>query len=301
MLHPYASQAYVRTLAEAEGADTVAIEEWGCRLLIRPAPGGHADAAGPYPRTPIAADADLAAGLAALKARGVVAAVLASDPFSAPPPEAMERAFDVCRPFKTHFAVDRRLPEPGPSKNHLYKIRRAQRRCSIEQPALRDVLDDWTRLYGELSARHAIEGPARFSADHFRALAADPAFEVFAARIEDRVVAMGIWFVHNGVAVYHLGASDAEGYAAGASYAIFAAAFERFADAERIDLGGAAGVIDDSSDGLARFKRGFANSTAIAYICGAVLDPVAYAALSSGRVSCAYFPAYRAPLGLVAA
>jgi hypothetical protein len=292
--HPYAAAAYVQTLADAEGADVVDMEAWGSRLLMRPLADSLADAAGPYPRTPIAAGADLAAGLDVLRTRGLVSVVLVPDPFASPEPETLARGFEVCRPFKTHFAVDRRRGDPWPSKSHLYKIRRAQRRCEVERISLTAALEDWLRLYGELSARHAIAGPARFSADHFRALAADPAFVAFAAKVDGRIAAMGLWFARDGVAVYHLGASDADGYAAGASYAIFAAAFEHFGDAGCIDLGGAAGLVDDPNDGLARFKQGFANTLATAWLCGSVLDQAAYARLTAGRAPTAYFPAYRA-------
>jgi hypothetical protein len=126
-------------------------------------------------------------------------------------------------------------------------------------------------------------------------MADDPSYEVFAARQDGRIVAMAIWFAHDGVAVYHLGASDEAGYAVGASYALFDAAFEHFDFAERFDLGGAAGLDPGPGDGLARFKQGFANTTATAYVCGAVLDPAAYERLSAGQRAGGFFPAYRPP------
>jgi hypothetical protein len=52
-------------------------------------------------------------------------------------------------------------------------------------------------------------------------------------------------------------------------------------------------VEDDPRDGLASFKRGFANRSEPFFLCGKVLDADAYASLSAGRAETQYFPAYR--------
>lgn len=291
--HPYGLASYAAAIAAAEGWGVEDVPEWGSAVLLRPIAGGGHDAAGPYPRTPIATDADLPGGLERLRRAGLVSAVLVPDPLFAPRGEALAAAFPVCRPFKTHFVVDRTAGDYAPSKHHRYDIRRARSRCAIEAVQLRDHLDDWTRLYAGLAERHEIKGPAAFSDGYFALLASDPAYETFAARVDDRIVAMAIWFEHQGVAVNHLGASDAAGYAAGASYALYDAAIEHFARCHQLDLGGAAGVAETADDGLARFKRGFANAEATAFLCGAVLDQGAYARLLGGHASTGFFPAYR--------
>ncbi|HPF71730.1 MAG TPA: hypothetical protein PLQ13_13725, partial [Candidatus Krumholzibacteria bacterium] len=61
-----------------------------------------------------------------------------------------------------------------------------------------------------------------------------------------------------------------------------------------VDLGAGAGLADDPDDGLTAFKAGWATRTAPAWLCGVVLDPYAYTALSAGRTG-AYFPLYRDP------
>jgi hypothetical protein len=214
---------------------------------------------------------------------------------NAPPPAALGAAFELCRPFKTHYVADRRAGGDWPSKHHRYKIRKAQRAVQVGRVELARVEADWTRLYAGLSARRGIDGAADFAPAYFRMLADDASFEAFAARRDGRIVAMAIWFAHDGVAVYHLGASDTDGYAVGASYALFDAAFEYYDFAERFDLGGAAGVDPGADDGLARFKQGFANTTATAYVCGAVLDQPAYSQACAGCAPTGFFPAYRAP------
>jgi hypothetical protein len=262
-------------------------------MLLRAAPGDAWDATGPYPRAPLRHGADLPAGLARLRAAGLVSAVLVPDPLLAPDATTLAAAFPICRPFKTHFVVDRARGGYAPSKHHRYEVRRAQGRCTVDRVRLGDHLGDWSRLYAGLADRHAIQGPAAFSDGYFAMMAGDSTYETFAARVDGRMVAMAIWFEHAQVAVNHLGASDAAGYAAGATYALYDAAIEHFAQCRQIDLGGAAGLAESADDGLARFKRGFANAEATAFLCGAVLDPVRYAALTGGRAPTAFFPAYR--------
>ncbi len=291
--HPYGEAGYAAAIAGAEGWGVVDVPEWDTAMLLRPLAGGARDAAGPYPRAPIPKDADLRAGVERLRSLALVSAVLVPDPLFAPDGETLTAAFSVCRPFKTHFVVDRTARGYAPSKHHRYEIRRALGRCAVERVQLQDHLGDWSRLYAGLTDRRAIVGPAAFSEGYFAMMAADPTYETFAARVEGRIVAMAIWFEHDGVAVNHLGAADTAGYAAGASYALYDAAIEHYAQCRRVDLGGAAGVADDADDGLARFKRGFANAEATAFLCGEVLDQAAYARLVAGRPPTGFFPAYR--------
>jgi hypothetical protein len=292
--HPYARAAYAEALAGAEGGSILEMPAWPGFAILRPVRGGLIDAVGPYPRTPLGSACDL--DLDRLREAGAVSVVMVPDPMHAPPEPALALAFEHCRPFKTHFVADRRAPGAWPSKHHRYKIRKARRGCQVERVRLGEVMADWTRLYAGLARRHAISGAADFTAAYFTVLAGDPAFETFVARQDGQIVAMAIWFEYDGVAVYHLGASDAAGYAVGASYAIFDAAFERFAAAQRFDFGGAAGVEAQADDGLARFKQGFANTETMACVCGSVLDPAAYARLTAGLPPTSYFPAYRAPM-----
>ena len=57
--------------------------------------------------------------------------------------------------------------------------------------------------------------------------------------------------------------------------------------------GDGAGAGDDPSDGLVRFKKGFANHLAASGLCGAILDAEAYQALSADAGDGGFFPAYR--------
>ncbi len=288
MTHPYASHAYAKALAFA--GRTVTVDAWRGAVLARPIPGGGEDALGLYPRAVIAPAADLAAGLEALAALDLVSVVLVSDPLAGPAPEALIAAFDVCRPFKTHQLVDR-AKGYAPPKHHRYEIRRAKARCRVEQVSLAKVLPTWRTLYGGLVERHSIGGMAAFDDAYFQALAEWPVFETFAAFVGDEIVSMAIWVEYGGVAYNHLGASSAAGYANGAAYALYDAAIGHFQGAEVLDLGAGAGLSDDPDDGLARFKRGFANAQIPAWLCGKVLARERYEAL--GDKNAGFFPAYR--------
>lgn len=284
--HPYGEPAYAAALGDA-----CDVPEWGLCMQLRAVPGSGLDAAGPYPRAPLTPGADLAAGLDRLRGLGLISLVLAPDPLTAPPPQSLSAVFHHCRPFKTHLLIERARGY-APNKHHRYEIKRAHSRCRVEVVRLADHLETWTNLYGGLIERHDITGVAAFGPDYFSSLAGDPRFVTFAAFVDDEIAAMAIWVEHAGVAYNHLGASGAAGYGNGASYALYDTAITHFTGAEVFDLGGAAGASDDPNDGLARFKRGFANAETVAHLCGAVLDEERYATLSAGK-SGSFFPAYR--------
>ncbi len=289
--HPYAGSAYAEALV---GADAVIdMPEWDACLVRRPLSGGHADATAPYPLACLAPQADLRQGLARLAGHGLVSLVVTPDPLSGPSPSAFTNAFEVARPFKTHFLIDPAKGGFAPTKHHRDRIRRAARRCKVDRISLAGHLPTWRGLYAQLVQRRAITGAADFSPAYFAMLAADPRMTAFAARTDGEIIGMTLWFEAAGVAYNHLTAVDERGYADGASYALYDAAIAHF-EGRLINLGGGAGV-GDGAGGLADFKCGFANGQITAWIFGAVLDPSAYAALNQGRAPTSFFPAYRAP------
>ena len=235
----------------------------------------------------------LAGGLARLGDLGLVSVVLVPDPLASPDVVQLADAFGRCAPFKTHLLVDH-AKGFAPSKHHRDRIRRAERRCEVGEVSLRAQMAGWRALYAELAERHAISGVAAFSDPYFPVLAATPAFTALAAYVGEALAGMTIWFEHAGIAVSHLTATNALGYANGANSALHAAASAHFRGAAVVALGGGAGLADDPDDGLAQFKRGFANAETVAYLCGSVLDHGKYARLTAGRPPTAFFPAYRA-------
>lgn len=298
-LHPYSTPLYAKVLARL-GAP-LPVPEWSGFVVARPLPGGTQgrDGLGAYPLTPLPARADLGAGLQRLADQGLISLVLTPDPLVSPALPTLQAAFDLCRPFKTHFLVDfARGYEP--SKHHRERIRRGSRRCRIEQVRLADHLADWQALYAGLVEKRAVTGAAAFSAADLAHLAQEPRLVTLAALVDDTPAAMTIWFEHDGVVYNHLTASNEVGYANSAAFALYDAALSHFSG-RVANLGGAAGLTDDPADGLAAFKRGFANASVQAMLCGAVLHHPRYAELSVGAPPSAYFPSYRAPPSAAAA
>lgn len=294
MTHPYARADYAATLGHI--GRPVAVPEWNAWVLARPTPcGTREDAVGVSPLTVIAPEADLGGGLARLKALGLVSVVLVWGDRLGPPPTVLEVAFDITRPFKSHQVLDRSLGPLAFGKHHRYEIKRALSRVVAAEIALGDHLPAWAALYGELAARHGLGGTHIFPPEHYALLAALPEVRTFAAFIDQRMVSAHLFVTHQGHAMSHLAASAAEGYAAGAAYAVNDLAARTLIDCDVINFGGGAGMGDNPEDGLVRFKKGFANAVAPARLCGAVLDADAYRALSIDTVDSGFFPAYREP------
>lgn len=290
-VHPYANTRYADALSHVGRA--VAVPEWGCPVLARPVSGGAEDAIGIYPLTALSVDADLSGGLKRLRDLGLISVALVPDPISGPSQEVLAGAFDLVQPLKRHLTINPSAGPYSPSRHHAQYIRRGYRRCRIDSGPLRPWLDDWGRLYQGLVAHRGVTGAADFPDASFEALADEPALVAFAATVEGRIVGMALWFSHNGVVYNHLTAMDATGYANGASYTLYDSAIRHFEAQGVINLGGGVGA-GPSEGGLFDFKRGFANSEVQALLCGAVLDPLRYEALS-GAVETDFFPAYRAP------
>jgi GNAT acetyltransferase-like protein len=290
--HLLASRAYAVGLAGE--AAVLEVPAWGSHVLRRPLGDGVEDAAGPYPLSVFAPACDLEAGLAQLARVGFVSVVMAPDPLLTEP-DRLARAFPVLRPYKTHHLVDPARSPYAPDKHHRYEIRRAWRSCTVEVVSLAARLDDWTALYAGLVARRQVSGPADFSDAYFQALAVAGPVVAFIATVEGACAAMSLWFAQDGVVYNHLNAANALGYARGANFALYDAAISHFSGVGVINLGGGLGTAKATGDGLAAFKRGFANASVQSYICGAVLHPERYAELSRGRPDDGYFPAYRAP------
>jgi hypothetical protein len=295
--HPYASEAYAASLAHV-GAP-FAVPEWGGHVLVRETPdGGHRDAIGPYPITPIVAGADLAAGLARLAQAGLISVVLVADDRLRPDEASLGHAFRLMRRFKSHFVHDRTLGPPAYDKHHRYEIRRAQTRVEAREIALAEHLPAWEALYQDLVDRHGLCGLHAFPRAHHAMLAQLPGVRTFGAFADGALVSAHVFVTGDGYAISHLAASSPEGYRNGAAYAVNALALEALDDCEVVNLGGGAGMSDNPADGLIRFKKGFSNRIAASWLVGAVLDQGAYEALSAGRADDGFFPAYRgAPRG----
>jgi hypothetical protein len=231
----------------------------------------------------------------------LVSAMAVIDPLAEVTEAQLRRAFpDLVRPLKDHYLVDlTHDPKGFVDAQHRRKARRALARTSVEvidRPS--EWTADWLRLYADLVRHHAMVGMAAFNPRALQAQLEVPGAVAVRALQHGTTVAMLVWYVQGPAAYYHLGASNAEGYALGASFGLFWESLKLFAErgVRVLELGGGAGTQANADDGLNRFKRGWSTSTRTALLCGRILDAPTYHSLSqrAGHDAQDYFPRYRA-------
>ncbi len=296
--HGYLSRAYAESLGHL-GTPRF-LEHARGWWIERPIEGADvSDCMGPYPLLCCRNWSGLEVDLRQLEGH-LVSFAAVTDPFGDYDEALLNRCFrDRVIPFKQHFVTDlRQSPDVSTSKNHRYKARRALRQMTVElcsDPMV--YADEWTRLYGELSARHNISGFANFPADCLRRQLEVPGIIVFRAHEGKSTLGMLLWMRQGDVAYYHLSAASEAGYEHHASYALFQTAMFHLRNVGVIwaNLGAGAGTSVKDNDGLVRFKSGWATGHRQAYFCGRVLDADRYDSLArdQGSGSPDFFPAYR--------
>jgi hypothetical protein len=257
---------------------------------------GRRDAIGPYPIFSCADWASLHQDLSEL-CGDLVAVSMVTDPFGAWTDEVLRRCFpDVLLRFKDHFVV--RLGGDPLSHVHAHHRRNiAQGRRNVQVAVVDDLpafAEEWQALYGHLMQRHRIRGLAEFSSDSLAAQLFVPGMVALRAQRDGETVGASLWYEQGEIAYYHLAAYTPPGYELRASYALFAAAIERFAERGLTwaSLGAGAGASGNSDDGLSRFKRGWSTHMRTVWFGGRVLQPDVYDRLA-GRSRGRWFPAYR--------
>lgn len=294
----YGCEDYARSLAEFGRPRRLA--HAGGWVIDRPVPGRAdlSDAMGPYPLFSCEDWSGLDSDLAALEGE-LVSLTLVTDPFGDYREAALAALFpDVMRIYKPHFIVDLSRPLFAHlSGHHRRDARRALRGVSVEvcaDPA--QSINEWTSLYDTLVKRHGIRGIAAFSDQSLLQQFKVPGLTAMQAKEGDNTVAMQLWFRNGPYAYYHLSAANERGYTLSSSYALVHHAIEYFARAgcEYLDLGAGAGA-NPRGSGLTRFKQGWSTGTRPVYLCGRILDRLAYDRLSRTAAAPAdsYFPAYR--------
>jgi len=294
----YADAAYAAALAEF--GTPCPLPRSGGWVLERAIPDSpYRDAIGCYPLFACADWAGLREDLEELGDR-FVSLTIVTDPFGAYVPGSLCESFpDLARPFKQHFVTDLSQPVDGfASRHHRRYASKARREVAVlvGDPPIRH-LEEWLALYQALIVRHRIHGIAAFSRRSFERQFLVPGLRLLRAEWQGNIVGMTLWFVSEKIAYYHLGAYNAQGYAVRAAFALFREAIDVFAGAgvRWLSLGGGAGIQSTASDGLSRFKHGWATGTRTAFLCGRIFNRPAYEELCAARGARegSYFPAYR--------
>jgi hypothetical protein len=230
----------------------------------------------------------------------LISLALVTDPLGNYKVQSLEDCFrDLVIPFKQHFLTNLDLtPSSFVSNHHQRNARIALSKLTVEKcqnPI--DYLDDWTGLYEELKSRHQIKGITTFSRASFFKQLSVQGLVMFRAVYHGATVGMILWYIQGKMAYYHLGSSNNLGYIMKAAFALFWRSIEYFASTglKWLVLGSGPGLEVDKTDGLARFKSGWATETRTVYFCGRIFNRKAYAEIlkAKGIPQTSYFPAYR--------
>ncbi|HET6977590.1 MAG TPA: GNAT family N-acetyltransferase [Pyrinomonadaceae bacterium] len=298
-MNGYSHPGYAASLAEF--GKPRALPRSSGWILERPILGTpYRDAMGCYPLFACRDWSRLDLDLEELRSELVTLTVVA-DPFGNHDPAQLGKCFPtLVTPFKEHLVTELSgSPESFVATQHRRKAQKALERVDIERVADPTAFaDQWIELYANLVQRHGIRGLTVFSAASFRAQLAVPGISLFRVISGHETVGMTLWYTNREVAYYHLGAYSDLGYELEASFALFWYVLESFSSQglQWLDLGAGAGLsTKDRSDGLTRFKRGWATGTRMAYLCGRIFDHSKYEQAVRARNLNAgdYFPPYR--------
>jgi hypothetical protein len=294
----YMHPAYAQSLAEF-GTPRELPRSGGWVLEQEISDFSYKDAMGCYPLFACQDWSQLSADLEKIEDE-LIALSLVTDPFGEYTPVYLQQCFaDIVIPFKAHFITDLHcLPSTFVSSHHRRYARKALRNLRVErceQP--RQFLDPWLNLYATLIERHDVKGIRAFSKSAFAQQLSLPGITAFRAVYKETTVGMLLWYMQNEVGYYHLGAYSPRGYELRASFALFWFAIEYFAanGLRWLNLGAGAGIGSNGSDGLTRFKRGWATGTRTAYFCGRIFDQARYDEIVKVKGISAddFFPVYR--------
>ncbi len=229
--------------------------------------------------------------------RDLISFAATPDPFGNYTLADLQRAFpDHLAHFKEHHIADLHRPlEEIVSSHHRRQAERALRKVDVECVAdpLR-FLDEWTGLFDLTVERFQITGIRAFSREALARHLALPGAFMSLARYQGAVVAAHVQMVHGEVAYCHLAAANDIAYKVGASFALYYAELQYFADKVRwIDWGGEAGLAKDGQ--LSSFKRGWSTGTRSVYFGGRIFDRERYDEIARVKQvgPTGYFPAYR--------
>lgn len=293
----YQHPAYAHSLSEF--GTPRELRHCGGWILERPIPGTpYKDAMGSYPLFLCVDWSRLYKDLEEI-GTDLVSLVLVTDPFVDVDHAYLTRCFQIVKPFKKHFVADlSQNIRDFVDKHHRYYARKSLREIEVEvchKPL--QYIDEWIRLYDNLVRKHNIRGIRAFSPECFHKQLNTPGMVLFVGKLRGEVVGAHLAATHGDVAYAHLAAFSTIGYQVNAAYGIYWITLEYLASQKvhYFDLGAAAGLEEKPTDGLSQFKRGWSNTTRMAYLCGHVFDPPQYADICGRNLigSTDYFPAYR--------
>jgi lipid II:glycine glycyltransferase (peptidoglycan interpeptide bridge formation enzyme) len=109
-------------------------------------------------------------------------------------------------------------------------------------------------------------------------------------------IGANLFYIQGKIAYSHLSAFDPTGYNLYAPYAVKGKAIDFFSDkVQWLNLGAGAGLINNTQDGLSKFKQGWSTDTRTAYLCGRIFNKGKYWEIVKAKKisNTGYFPTYR--------
>lgn len=290
---PYDTAAYAATLSHL-GTPFV-VHGWQGSLIRCAIPGAaHLfDAVGSWPYCSPPEISQLSALYRALQAQGLVTFRAFFRPKTALAVEQWHQAGFTPVLLKEHFVFDPTLDWPAHSAKTRYNIRRGRRLWRVELLALAEYHRTIAEYHERLVQRRQFSAMAALPPAHFAALAELPNVRVLGALDTDGLGAALI-AVHDETSVhFHVIVGAERAYQTCAFYALYQAAIERWSPSHTIYLGGAPS--SPNGQGIAHFKRRFANRRAPVYMIQAVLDRETCQQLVCARAApqSNWFPPYR--------
>jgi hypothetical protein len=266
--HPYCSEPYARALEEP-GVERLYVAAWDTYVLVREGQAGVRQATGVRPYGSLDPGCDLGVGLEALREAGIASFSVITDPMWSPEVSPLQAAFDVCRPFWECYVADREA-SVRIRKRHRNRINQARRAGEAHDVSLTDHFDRWLELYkGNVDNRQIVQP---FTRGYLEQLVSFEDLRTVAVVADGEIVAMSLWMPYQDTIYFHEGASSIAGMAMSAAHVAYAHVIETAADYRFVFLGPPAGFRDMRSDGLAVFKRGFANTSVVNHLCSVTLS-----------------------------
>ncbi len=211
---------------------------------------------------------------------------------------------DLFVPFKSHYLVEieKYQFERTVSQHHRYYSRKALKEAAItlaEKPI--DYLDDFYYLYQQLLVRHDVCASNALSKKMLAQQFNVPGVKMFVARDDYGIQAISVWMQTQDVAFYHLAVSSETGYKKSFAYGTMKTAIDHFfgEGTRMLGLGGGNSIRTKNkiavNSGLQSFKAGWATLSTDVFLCGRILNPEIYNALTKSAVKTdsQFFPLYR--------
>ena len=213
----------------------------------------------------------------------------------------LSQKVDLFKPFKKHYLAT--LEKPWENV-----VRRTMKKNALRAFKLFDVspVDSlynsdyaetlWRLHQKSLAGKHiSIDYPINFNV--LKEQLNMPGIKLFKGEYNNKI---------HGIACYIEVADKVYGHVIGSTqfglnnhlnYGLYAVALKYYHKQKAfIDFGGNAGLVNDSSCGLSKFKSGWSSHVANTYICGKILNSNKYQQLIGERFkNSKYFPAYRDP------